>query len=104
MPESVEFIGSATFKGCQHLETITIHQGVNGIGEMAFADSPNLQEIHLRNEHPENLFIQKFRLGHAYATFADLKSCTLFVPVGTGYAYRHDERIKDMFKEIKIER
>ena len=34
--------------------------------------------------------------------FDDLSDCTLFVPIGTGYAYRHDERFK-VFKEVKIE-
>ena len=35
--------------------------------------------------------------------FDGLSECTLFVPVGTEEAYRHDERFK-VFKEVKIER
>jgi len=62
----------------------------------AFEGCSSLKEIHLRNEHPENIKVD-------YRAFEELSNCTLFVPVGTGYAYRHDWRF-DVFKEVKIER
>lgn len=75
----------------------SIRGNVVEIGAKAFCYSPNLQELHLRNEHPENIKIDK-------DAFEGLTQCTLFVPIGTGDAYRHDERFKGKFKEVKIER
>jgi hypothetical protein len=69
---------------------------VASIGESAFKGCSSLKEFHLRNEHPENIKIEE-------GAFDGISECTLFVPIGTGYAYRHDERFK-VFKEVKIER
>ena len=66
------------------------------IERMAFGRCSSLKEFHLRNEHPENIKID-------FGALDGLSECTLFVPIGTGYAYRHDERFK-VFKEVKTER
>ena len=78
------------------MTSIEIPESVTSIGKCAFNRCPNLKEFHLRNEHPENIKIDE-------KAFDNLSDCTLFVPTGTGYAYRHDERFK-VFKEVKIER
>ena len=96
IPNSVTCIDKNAFSGCSSLTSIKIPNGVTNIGDETFAGCTNLKEIHLRNEHPENIEITN-------SAFTDLTDCTLYVPVGTGYAYRHDDRFK-VFKEIKIER
>ena len=89
IPDSVTSIGDSAFSGCSSLTSIEIPNSVTSIGYRAFNGCTNLKEIHLRNEHPENIEIQ-------YDPFSDFDftDCTLYVPIGTGYAYRHDERFK----------
>lgn len=89
-------IGGSAFSGCSGLTSIEIPDSVTSIGWSAFKGCSNFKEFHLRNEHPEKIEIEE-------NAFNGLSDCTLFVPIGTGYAYRHDERFK-MFKEVKIER
>ncbi len=96
IPSTVKSIYNNSFKGCSGLTSITIPNCVTSIGWDAFKGCSNLKEFHLRNEHPENVKIGR-------DAFDGLSECTLFVPIGTGYAYRHDERFK-VFKEVKIER
>ena len=96
IPNSMTSIESATFNGCSGLTSIEISDSVIYIATDAFEGCSSLKEIHLRNEHPENIKVD-------YWAFEDLSNCTLFVPIGTGYAYRHDWRF-DVFKEVKIER
>ena len=93
-----QVVESCAFSGSQ-LISIEIPDSVTYIKKRAFdgdLSSSKLKEIHLRNEHPENIEIEE-------SVFKGLSDCTLFVPIGTGYAYRHDERFK-VFKEVKIER
>ena len=96
IPNSVTCIRDSVFLGCKSLTSIEISNSVKNFGRNAFWGCTNLKEIHLRNEHPEDIEIEV----HA---FYGLTDCTLYVPIGTGYAYRHDERFK-VFKEIKTER
>ena len=97
IPNSVTSIGKVVFANCGSLTSIEIPNSVFMIGNRAFSGSPNLKEIHLHNEHPEEMIIGE-------EAFYGIKQCTLFVPIGTGYAYRHDERFRDKFKEIAIDR
>ncbi|MCQ2258490.1 MAG: leucine-rich repeat domain-containing protein [Bacteroidaceae bacterium] len=107
-----------TFSGCENLERIVIPQGVKSIpryafanciklnmvllpdclseiGDNAFDGCTNLTEIHIHNENPDII--------KASFNENDVEHITLYVPVGTGYAYRHHPEFKK-FKEVKIER
>ena len=97
IPSSVTDIWDFAFYGCISLTSIEIPNNVIRIGKNVFDNCCKLQELHIRYEHPENIEIDE-------DAFDGLSECTLFVPIGTGYAYRHDERFKGKFKEVKIER
>lgn len=96
IPNSVTRINYNAFSHCRNLSSVTIPNSVTSIGGYAFEDCSSLKEIHLGMDHPENIEI-------GWDAFEGIENCLLYVPIGTGYAYRHDERFK-MFKEIRIEK
>ena len=65
---------------------------------MLFGGYPNLKEIQCRIEHIENVEIS----ANAFMN-CKLSKCTLYVPVGTEYAYRHHP-IFSQFKDIVEEK
>ena len=96
IPEGVTSIGQYAFWYCSALASIDIPNSVESIGDEAFRGCLNLREIHLYNENPLGLRID-------YGAFSGLSYCTLYVPIGSEYAYGRDDRCK-VFKEIKTER
>ena len=82
---------------CQsQLHTVKLSNKIKEIGEKAFSES-SLQELHIQQERPEEIVVGE-------KAFRGLDNCTLYVPIGTGYAYRHHPAFKGMFKEVIIER
>lgn len=57
----------------------------------------SLQELHIHQERPEEIVIEE-------EAFDGLNNCILYVPIGTGYAYRHHPAFEGKFKEVIIER
>lgn len=94
VPAETISIDERAFHGTK-LNCIRIGESVKFIGYKAFLDS-NISELHLKNKNQESIEIED-------GAFNGLENCTLYVPIGTGYRYRHDERFKDKFKEIIIE-
>lgn len=90
-----ENIGNRAF-GLSKLHNVRIGENIKTIGEYAFCHA-RIKEIHIRHEHPENLTIGQ-------NAFDDLEDCILYVPIGTGYAYRHHPAFMGKFKEVKIEK
>lgn len=95
IPNSVTKIDLYAFSGCSGLTSIEIPDSVTEIGGDAFCRCTNLTEIHIHNENPDII--------KASFNENDVEHITLYVPVGTGYAYRHHPKFKK-FKEVKIER
>ena len=98
IPNSVTWIGSSAFYGCEALTSIEIPNSVTNIGYGAFALCEALTNLHIRCEHPEDLEIDEEAF---YKT--NIENCTLYVPIRTGYAYRHHP-VFSKFKEVIIEK
>lgn len=95
IPDSVTIIGEDAFIWCSSLSSIEIPDSVTEIGESTFEGCTSLVELHLRHKKPIDWT-------QAFAS-PDLSKITLFVPIGTGYAYRHHP-FYSKFKEVVIER
>lgn len=97
IPNSVTSIGNFAFFNCFDLTSIEIPNNVTSIGWWAFIGCYSLCELHIRNEFPEEMEV-------ADEAFDDLGECTLYIPIGTGYAYRHHPAFEGKFKEVIIEK
>lgn len=83
-----------SFAGCPFLKKIFIFENIIKIGKDCFRDCKSLLEIHLLTEDPNSIEVSFSK--------QDVEEITLFVPVGTGYAFRHHPEFSK-FKEVKIE-
>lgn len=96
IPNSVTTIEYEVFKGCIGLTSITIPAMVQKISNHIL-DNTNIKEIHIRHTNPEQIDVAE----NAFDECAE--HCTLYVPIGTGYAYRHHP-VFGKFKEVIIEK
>ena len=116
IPFGVVEIGARAFEGCEcpaeivipngvirieelafnasGLQCIDIPQSVSFFGFNAFAGCTALVTIRLRQRDPSAVENIDYSLD-----WVDLSSITLYVPIGTGYAYRHHPYFS-RFKEI----
>ena len=90
-------IGEGAFKDCTSLESIDIPNSVTEIGEVAFEDCTSLKSIHSTIEKVDGVVIE----GDAFNGI-DMNECTLYIPAGTRWAYRH-HKVFGQFKNIEIE-
>ena len=116
LPDSVAKIGNGAFCYCNGLTTLVLPKGVTWIGEHAFSDCIGLTTL----EIPDSVTVivdeafygcigirdLQINLKNPDAAEGILKSCgldfsqiSLYVPIGTGYAYRHHDFFRQ-FKEI----
>lgn len=93
-PET-EKIGAGAFEGSE-LSVVRLGRKIKTIERHAFNNAV-LTELHIRHERPEELIIDK-------DAFSGLENCTLYVPIGTGYAYRHHPAFQGKFKEVVVEK
>ena len=95
LPESLKEIANDAF--CRSENTkLHIPSGIQKIGNMAFKNSA-MTELHIHSEHPEQIEVAE----NAFEDCAE--HCTLYVPVGTDYAYRHHP-VFGKFREVVTER
>lgn len=97
LPPDVCHLASGAFR-CATFHSLYLHASLQSVGNYALAKCTNLTELHLCAEDP-NVFVLS---ANAFTGF-NFAACTLFVPVGTGYAYRHHP-VFCKFKEVVIER
>ena len=96
LPETVTYIANNAFKASA-LETITLGERLQSIGDYAFADCQQLTDIYVKSRS----FEEEFRWGdlsvasttppttqnNTFSTY----DATLYVPIGTAEAYRQHE-------------
>lgn len=92
IPDGVESICKEAFEFCCSLSSVVVPDSVKYIGEYSF---DGVKEVHLKNYNPESLEVNENAFSKLYSK--------LYVPIGTGYAYRHDSRFKNV-KEILTEK
>ena len=97
IPNSVTEIDGYAFGGCTSLESIDIPNSVTEIGEVAFEGCTSLKSIHSAIEKVDGVVIE----GDAFNGI-DMNECTLYIPAGTRWAYRH-HKVFGLFKNIEIE-
>ena len=98
LPARLKVIPLETFANCYSLETVYLPNSENyRIWMEAFKGCVNLKEIHSQVENIDNIIIHN----EAFDGF-DLYNCTLYVPSGTRWAYRHHNGF-GKFKNIEIE-
>lgn len=100
IPNSVNEIGNRVFNGCTKLISIEIPKSIEKIMDCAF-NSFHLTEIHILKDNPDDIKIISGQ--NNMTAIRRLKTITLYVPIGTGYAYRHHPFF-GQFKEIITER
>lgn len=98
IPGNITDIEGYAFDNCLHLSSIRIPSSIKKICSNAFYKCAELREIHCLIKDLTRVTIEK----HAF-DYCRVSDCTLFVPIGTGYAYRHHP-IFSQFKEIIIEK
>ena len=81
IPNSVTLIGDWAFKGCTGLTLVSVPSSVSEFGRGIFDNCKNLREIHLRHKKPIDLSMSFSEV--------DISQITLYVPIGSGYDYRH---------------
>ena len=104
LPDFVTCIRDDVFLYCDSLVSIRIPERVVSLEfNLNFSVfCKNLREVHIRVKNPEsiNICIPRITIDDVIDI---IRQCTLYVPVGTGYAYRHHEFFSN-FKEVVLER
>lgn len=103
VPDGVETLDFGCFSGLE-IDELYIPASVKEINPFAFEES-RIQKLHLSHELPEcDKEIFEGAFWDSYENFCEfMKDCTLYVPIGTGYAFRHHP-IFSQFKEVIIEK
>lgn len=93
--EGVEELESDAF-WCTSIQVVYLPKYIKKIGKTCFKKSKT-NIIHIAHEHPEQIEVAEDAFDECAA------NCTLYVPIGTGYAYRHHP-VFGKFKEVVIEK
>ncbi len=99
IPSEITYIPDSAFYSCSSLKEVFLPDSENYyIGHFAFKGCVSLIAIHSTAKKPDSIEIAE----NAFIDF-DIDNCTLYVPPGTRWAYRHHSGF-GKFKNIEIER
>ena len=97
IPNSVTTIGYNAFRNCSALQSIDIPNSVTIIGDGTFWGCSSLKSIHLHWTKLDCIQINKYTFDENNKV--NFEECTLYVPPGTRWEYRHHP-VFDQFKNI----
>ncbi len=97
IPNTVTEIWWDAFRGCTSLQSVVLPGSLKEIRNKAFENCTDLKEIHCRMES-----LKDVKIGSDLFDESIYGQCTLFIPPGTRWAYRHHE-VFGKFKNIEIE-
>ncbi len=97
----VESISPGAFIDCTLLTSVSIPASVNSIGNRAFMNCTNLNQIRSNSTTPDILINNDFRKTISYSVFDNInkKNCMLLVPIGSEGTYRNSGQWSD-FRNI----
>lgn len=99
LPSSINKIPIHAFGGCSSLQDIVLPNSENySIEKEVFVYCNSLKSVHSPTKKIENIVIDE----NAFDGF-DIDACTLYIPSGTRWEYRHHPGFK-RFKNIEIEK
>ena len=99
IPSSVEYLGETytvvaidarAFDACNSLASVAIPNSIKSIGDYAFGDCKNLQEVKVDNADPANI-----ALGQDIFESVPTSTCVLSVPAGSTKLYAEADQWKD---------
>ncbi len=99
LPTSITKIPQEAFYSCLSLEEVSLPNSEHYfIGKRVFGNCPSLRSIHSVAQNPDGIMIDD----NAFDGF-NIDECTLYIPSGTRWAYRHHPGF-GKFKNIEIEK
>ena len=99
LPSCIRIIPERAFSGCSSLKEVALPNSDNySIKDLIFQNCHSLTAIHSSSEKIDNIEIDE----KAFDGF-DIDECTLYIPSGTRWAYRHHPGF-GKFKNIEIEK
>ena len=103
IPEEVTTINSMAFYGCTSLKTVVLHQGVKKIGSNAFYNCTYIDYVYCQSNTPPSCDSSAFLW---YSTYygESFIGCDIYVPVGSGNAYKTSwSKYEEYIKELNME-
>jgi hypothetical protein len=88
IPKEVTKIGSMAFYGCNSLETVVLHQGVEEIESNAFFNCTSIRNVYCQSNTPPRCGSFAFHYYNSYYSGNRAIGCYIHVPIDSVDAYK----------------